>query len=161
MISFEEVLAQITQAKSEDLIINGNFYTNAELDIAERILRDSKNNISFKKKKPNISLRRAYIVILQEKFFNENRYPENLNIKERIYPIAVSRFSISQRNKQVFETASQALPKDPCLYFEDNGYAKRQFRESLKFLLITNIECFENTTAKEALKLVFEEIKIC
>lgn len=96
----------------------------------------------------SLSRRRALIVILQEYFFNDNTYPEDLIFK--FYENkANSRFIIENRNKTNFKTPQETHPKKPREYYEDRNHQMHQYIKSLELLCLFPDCYFEKKEAIE------------
>ena len=65
MITTEELLRRLNKiAEKDDIVVNNNHYTQSQIKLAEKILQDLEFDIGLSKRKPKLSKRRAYIVIL-------------------------------------------------------------------------------------------------
>lgn len=112
-------------------------------------------DISFKYK---ISLRKGMIIILEEKFYDINEYPEEL-ILLKIEKEANVRFSINHRDKSNLDTATKIHPKNPCKYYNFDGMAKLRvkYEEALSSILETPFLFFEIEEAIESLSNTYNE----
>ena len=68
----------------------------------------------------NLSMRRALIALLQEKYYTRKTY-EGIEIKlSQLQNIANSRFVIKNKDTRNFKTPQDIHPKNPCLHYEDD-----------------------------------------
>lgn len=100
------------------------------------------------------------MVIIHELYFDCDKYPDDIE-SQRIYARAIQRFKFSHREKKTVIDVEHYHPKDPCLYFEDNGFSKRHYRDSVKFLLDDPRNIFEVTSAIPSLKAIYEDVVLC
>ena len=100
------------------------------------------------KMQESLSRRRALIVILQEYFFKESVYPEDM-IFEYYENKANSRFIIDNRNKTNFKTPQETHPKKPREYYEDNNHQMHQYIKSLELLCLLPDSYFDKKEAIE------------
>lgn len=108
--------------------------------------------------KYKISLRKAMIIILEEKFYNFNEYPEGL-ILLKIEKEASLRFSINHRDKSNLDTATKIHPKKPWLYYNFDGMSKLRvkYEEALTSILKTPFLFFEIQEAIENLSNTYNK----
>lgn len=108
-----------------------------------------------------LSMRKALIVILQEKCYEYKSYDEvDINI-QKLHNYANSRFIIGNRDKTHFDSPQKIHPKNPCFYYENKPYEKRSYRMALKELTIPSKIFFIDEKALENLISIYEEILIC
>ena len=108
-----------------------------------------------------LSMRRAMIVILQEKYYPLKSY-EEIEIKlSQIESYAKSRFIIKNRELRKLDNPQAIHPKNPCLYYEDNNDGKKHYRIALKILTIPSNIYFIDDKALENLVDIYNDIIDC
>lgn len=108
-----------------------------------------------------LSMRRALIVILQEKYYPLRSYDE-IEIKlSQIESNAKLRFFIKNRELKSFEKPQSIHPKNPCLHYEDNSDGKKHYRIALKILTIPSNLYFIDDKAYENLIDIYKNILDC
>jgi len=147
-------------AQKEDLIVNNTQYTLSQVKLAEQLLGDLNAEITKASTKPKLSRRRAFIVILEELYYDVKQYPEDLTI-DKIHRRASLRFEYMNRDNRGFETPMKIHPKNPCLYYEDNGYGKARYKSSLLHLVNESYRYFKVSEAETSLKIILNEVKLC
>ncbi len=161
MIKIDELLIRLNKlAEKDDLIINNNEYTQSQIKLAERILQDLQSDIELSTRKPKLSRRRAFIVILEELYYDVNEYPKDLSLDE-IQKRASVRFEYLNRDSRSLQTPMQIHPKNPCLYYEENGNAKVRYRVAIELLASDTPKYFRIPEAEISIKKVLEEISSC
>ena len=161
MITTEELLRRLNKiAEKDDIVVNNNHYTQSQIKLAEKILQDLEFDIGLSKRKPKLSKRRAYIVILEELYYDVKEYPDNLTLDE-IHKRASVRFEYVYRDTGNLQTPTEIHPKNPCLYYEDNGHGKARYRTALELLANDTSRYFEIQEAAISIKQILEEITLC
>ena len=161
MISHKALLKYLKEiADKGDLSINENRYTNSQVKIAEKLIRDLGKELELKSTKPKLSRRRAFIVILEELYYDTQIYPEDLTL-DIIHKRASLRFEYMNRDSRGLETPMQVHPKNPCLYYEDNGYGKARYRSALELIVINSDKFFQVPEAEASIKMILEDVKLC
>lgn len=161
MITSEKLLRYLEDlTKEEYLEINGNEYSGEQVILAENLVRDVQSAIGIASKKPKLSRRRAFIVILEELYYNVPKYPKDLAL-DGIHRRASQRFEYMNRDVKSFRTPTEIHPKNPCTFYEDNGYAKSRYKSALQHLVLGSHRYFEVPEAEASLKVLFEDVKLC
>jgi len=161
MIDSDALLRHLQKlGMEEEPLIGGNQYTLSQIRMAERIVQDIQYDLEKASRKPKLSRRRAFIVILEELYFDVSEYPNELTL-ENIHRRASLRFEYMNRNIKVFTTPTEVHPKDPCTYYEDNTHGKARYRVALEHLVNGSSRYFQVTGAEASLGILFEEIKLC
>ena len=146
--------------KEEEPLIGGTRYTLAQLRLAERIVQDLQYDLDSAPRKPKLSRRRAFIVILEELYYDIPEYPSELTL-EGIHRRASLRFEYMNRNIKGFETPTKVHPKDPCTYYEDNAHGKARYRVALEHLVNGSQGYFQEPDAEASLRMTYMDIKLC
>lgn len=144
----------------KELLIAGNTYTLSQIKLAEKIVSDVEKELENAQKKPKLSRRRAFIVVLEELYFDVTEYPEGLTL-DRIHRRASQRFEFSQRALTRFKTPSDVHPKDPCHYYENDGLKMGNYKVAISHLLSHYHIYFEVEEAVISLKNTYTEILLC
>jgi len=161
MIPSEKLLRYLEDlAKEEHPQISGKEYSQSEIILAERLVRDVQKAIGIASQKPKLSRRRAFIVILEELYYNVPKYPNDLTL-DGIHRRASQRFEYMNRDVKSFTTPTEVHPKDPCTYYEDNAHAKARYRSALQHLVLESHRYFEVPEAETSLEILFEDVKLC
>ncbi|TLP81849.1 hypothetical protein [Maribacter sp. ACAM166] len=161
MISSEKLLKYLIELSAEENPeIGGQKYSQSDVLSAEQLVRDAHEALQLTLRKPKLSRRRAFIVILEELYFDVLKYPDDLKI-ESIHRRASQRFEYMNRDTKSFNTPSDIHPKDPCTFYEDNGYAKSRYKSALQHLVLESHRYFEVPEAEVSLKVIFEDVKLC
>jgi len=85
--------------------------------------------------KENLSIRRALIVLLQEKYYQLKTYDEiDINLEQLIKQAKV-RFQIENRSINKLNTPQAIHPKNPCHHYEDRPLEKGHYKNALKLLV--------------------------
>ncbi len=161
MIPSEELLKYLEDlAKEAHPTINGKEYSRSQVQLAEQLVRDAQKAIGTASQKPKLSRRRAFIVILEELYYNVPEYPKDLTL-EGIHRRAAQRFEYMNRETKSFTTPAEVHPKDPCTFYENNGYAKARYKSALQHLVLESHRYFENPEAETSLKLLYADVRLC
>ena len=157
----KKLLTYLDQLESEpNLKVNGNTYTLEQVKLAKKIATDIEMELGVKPSKPKLSRRRAFIVILEELYYDVPKYPENLSL-DSINRRAVQRFEFAQRTLNGLATPHEIHPKDACRFFEDNGSKKMNYRRALSYLVNFRPLFFQIAPAAESLKEKYQEVLLC
>jgi hypothetical protein len=146
--------------KKSGLKVNGNTYTLEQVKLAQRISADVAAELGFQPSKPKLSRRRAFIVILEELYFDIPEYPMNI-ILTNINSRAVQRFEFAQRTLKGFSTPQEIHPKDACRYYENNGIKRMNYRRALAYLVNYQSLLFQVSEAAESLEDKYREVLLC
>lgn len=161
MIPSEKLLSYLEDlTKKEHPEVNGKEYSRLQVLLAERLVRDVQNAIGIASQKPKLSRRRAFIVILEELYYNVPKYPKDLTL-QGIHRRASQRFEYMNRDIKSFTTPTDVHPKDPCTFYEDNAHGKARYRSALKHLVLESHRYFEVPEAEASLKILFEDVELC
>jgi len=161
MIPSEKLLRYLEDlAKEEHPEINGKEYSQSQVILAERLVRDLQKAIGIASQKPKLSRRRAFIVILEELYYDVPKYPNDLTL-DGIHRRASQRFEYMNRDVKSFTTPTEVHPKDPCTFYEENGYAKARYKSALQHLVLESRRYFEVPEAETSLEILFEDVKLC
>lgn len=146
------------------LIIRKNrMYDLEELKSFQEDLRECSNKLKGFKiiLRESLSMRRALIVILQEKYYRIDSYNKvEIDLKKLINH-ANSRFKIENRTFEGLNNAQKIHPKNPCSHFEYNPYAKKHYKLSLKILMDPAKIFFHDDEARENLIEIYDEVLFC
>jgi FKBP-type peptidyl-prolyl cis-trans isomerase (trigger factor) len=146
--------------REEEPLIGGNRYTLSQVRLAEKIVRDLQSDLERASRKPKLSRRRAFIVILEELYFDTPEYPKELTL-ERIHRRASQRFEYMNRNTKELTTPTEVHPKDPCTYYEENAHGKARYRAALEHLVNGWHLYFQEPDAEISLKTTYNDVKLC
>ena len=161
MIPSEKLLRYLEDlAKEEHPEINGKEYSQSQVILAERLVRDLQKAIGIASQKPKLSRRRAFIVILEELYYDVPKYPNDLTL-DGIHRSASQRFEFSQRSLTRFMTPEDVHPKDPCLFYENNGLKMGNYKVAIAHLLSYSHIYFQIEEAVGSLKKTYTEILLC
>lgn len=156
-----KILEYLEALDSEDTLqINGNTYTSEQVVLAKKISSDIAKQLGFVVSKPKLSRRRAFIVILEELYFDVSKYPPEVTL-ETIGKRAAIRFSFAQRTLKGFSTVSEVHPKNPCVFYEDYPFKKSNYRRALSHLVTYDSLFFEVEAAAKSLKETYREVLVC
>lgn len=144
----------------EELLIGGNTYSSSQIKLAEQILADVHKEFSKAQQKPKLSRRRAFIVVLEELYFDVPEYPNGLTL-DSIHKRASQRFEFSQRSLTRFTTPEDVHPKDPCSFYENNGLKMGNYKVAIVHLLSYSHIYFKVEEAVSSLKKTYTEIILC
>jgi hypothetical protein len=160
-ISIEELIEmhEKNNAKFSKIEFDGTEFYTYQLDFLYKTITNNKNIQYYLKVvfKYRISRRRALIVILQEYFFKESVYPEDM-IFEYYENKANSRFIIENRDKTNFKTAQETHPKKPREYYEDKNHQMHQYIKSLELLCLLPDCYFEKKEAIEPFIKLYNDL---
>ncbi|SIQ93180.1 hypothetical protein [Maribacter ulvicola] len=157
MNNFIEKLKEMQKMQDDTFHLDGEYYSKKDIQKAIKINRFFGGHSNGK---IPLSQKRAYMVIIHELYFDCDKYPDDIE-SQRIYARASQRFKFSHREKKTVIDVERYHPKDPCLYFEDNGFSKRHYRDSVKFLLDDPRNIFEVTSAIPSLEAIYEDVVLC
>ncbi|MER3374794.1 MAG: hypothetical protein RIM83_09190 [Allomuricauda sp.] len=161
MIGSDVLLIHLQKLGEEETpLIRGNKYTLSQVKLAEKIVQDLQHDLEWALRKPKLSRRRAFIVILQELYYDLPEYPSELSL-ESIHRRASQRFEYMNRNIKAFTTPTEIHPKNPCTYYEDNAHRKARYRAALEHLVKGLSVYFQENDAEVSLRIVYREIMLC
>lgn len=161
MITVKELLRHLKNiSDKEELLINDSQYSLSQIKLAEKLVMDLGKDLELSLTKPKLSRRRAFIVILEELFYDTVEYPNDLTL-DRIHIRALVRFDYMNRDSRGLTTPTQVHPKNPCLYYEDNGYGKARYKDALELLVQNSTKYFQVPEAETSIKLLLEDVKLC
>lgn len=144
----------------KDLIIEGNTYSADQLIIAEQLLSDVAQEFDKVRKKPKLSRRRAFIVVLEELYYDVPEYPENIELDD-IHKRAQARFEFVYRGLKSPQTIDEIHPKNPCEFFENDGNRKARYRSALSHLVNYPEKYFQIEEAAFSLMETYKEVMLC
>ena len=111
--------------------------------------------------KENLSIRRALIVLLQEKYYPLKTYDEiDINLEQLIKQAKV-RFKIENRSISKFNSPQAIHPKNPCRHYEDSPLEKGHYKNALKLLVNPSSLFFQDEDAFINLVTIYEDILNC
>lgn len=111
--------------------------------------------------KENLSIRRALIVLLQEKYYPLKTYDEiDINLEQLIKQAKV-RFKIENRSINKLNTPQAIHPKNPCHHYEDSPLEKGHYKNALKLLVNPSSLFFQDEDAFINLVTIYEDILNC
>ncbi|MAO18916.1 MAG: hypothetical protein CMH44_18985 [Muricauda sp.] len=161
MIGSDVLLIHLQKLGEEETpLIGGNKYTLSQVRLAERIVQDLRFDLEKASRKPKLSRRRAFIVILEELYYDIPEYPSELTL-ENIHRRASLRFEYMNRNIKGFSNPTEIHPKNPCKYYEDNGHGKARYRVALEHLVNGSSIYFQVTNAEVSIRVLYEEVLLC
>ena len=161
MIGSDALLRHLQRlGNEEEPLIGGRQYTLSQVRLAEKIVQDLRHDLERVAKKPKLSRRRAFIVILEELYYDIPEYPKELTL-ESIHRRASQRFEYMNRNVKMFRSPTEVHPKDPCTYYEDNAHGKARFRAALEHLVGGSQRYFQEPNAEASLRIILWDIKLC
>lgn len=161
MIGSDVLLRHLQKlGEEEEPLIGGRQYTLSQVRLAERIVQDLQHDLERATRKPKLSRRRAFIVILEELYYNIPEYPSELTL-ESVHRRASLRFEYMNRNVKMFRTPTEIHPKDPCAYYEDNAHGKARYRVALEHLVNGSSRYFQEPNAITSLRIKYKDIKLC
>lgn len=157
----KDILKYLETLDSETALqVNGNTYTWEQVELAKKLSFDIAKELGFRPSKPKLSRRRAFIVILEELYYNVSDYPEDLTL-DRIHKRASQRFEFAYRGLKNFNTPNEIHPKNPCLFYELDAYKKARYRKALSLIVQFSDSFFEVQEAAESLKSIYKEVLLC
>ncbi len=146
--------------KGGDTLIKGNTYTSEQIKFAHQLLSDAAKEFDEARKKPRLSRRRAFIVILEELYYDVPEYPKNVKLED-LQRRANTRFEIVYRGSKSPQTIQDIHPKNPCAFFENDGHRKARYRNALSHLVEYGELYFQIEDAAISLGHTYEEILLC
>ncbi|MEX0360969.1 MAG: hypothetical protein AB3N10_08265, partial [Allomuricauda sp.] len=120
--------------KGAEILIEGNTYTSEQIKLAQQLLMDAQKELDQSRKKPKLSRRRAFIVILEELYYDVPKYPSGTTL-DYIHKKASQRFEYAQRSMSNFNSPSDVHPKNPCQYYKKNGLKMGNYKVALSHLV--------------------------
>ncbi|MEM9649464.1 MAG: hypothetical protein AAF969_13375 [Bacteroidota bacterium] len=161
MTSFGALLRYLQKKNlGKDLIIQGNTYSADQLLLAEQVLTDVAKEFDKVRKKPRLSRRRAFIVVLEELYYDVPEYPKDIKL-ENIHKRAHARFEFVYRGLKSPQTIEEIHPKNPCVFFEGNGNRKARYRSALSHLVDCSGRYFQIKEAELSLIETYKEVMLC
>lgn len=161
MITTDKLLKYLKKIDvDKELLINENQYSLSQVRLAEKIVKDIEMELFQAKVKPKLSRRRAFIVILEELYFDTPKYPLDLNL-DKIHRRASMRFEYMNRESKGLKTATQIHPKNPCLYYEENTQGKAHYKTALQHLVYESHRYFKVPEAESTLEILLNDLKLC
>ena len=157
-----EKIKKITDKNYDVTLKDKNFELGHLLSLQKRLNENPKILDGFSIQiNENLSMRRALIALLQEKYYTYNTY-EGIEIKlSQLQNIANSRFVIKNKDTRNFKTPQDIHPKNPCLHYEDDIDKKKHYKTALNILIELNVLYYTNSNAHENLKSIYEDISNC
>lgn len=77
----KEILQYLENLEVDSALqVNGNTYTWEQVKLAQKINSDTKKELGFLPSKPKLSRRRAFIVILEELYYDVPDYPKEVTL---------------------------------------------------------------------------------
>ena len=146
--------------KGAEILIEGNTYTSEQVKLAQQLLMDAQKELDQSRKKPKLSRRRAFIVILEEDYYDVKEYPKGLTL-ENIHRKASLRFAFSHRAMNSFATPNEVHPKDPCRHYENDGLRKAKYRQTLAHLVTYSQLYFRIKEAVRSLEETYRDVLQC
>ncbi len=160
-ISIEELieLHEKNNVKISKIEFDGTEFYTYQLNFLYKTITSNKNIQYYLKVvfKYRISRRRSLIVILQEYFYKDIAYPEDL-ILEFYENKANSRFFVDNRDKKSFKTAQEIHPKKPREYYEDKNHQMKEYIKSLELLYLLADSIFEKKEAIEPFIKLYHDL---
>ena len=136
--------------KGAGMVIEGNTYTSEQIQLAQQLLMDAQKELDQSRRKPKLSRRRAFIVILEENFYDVKEYPKDLTL-DSIHKQASQRFEFAYRDLKNNQIPQEIHPKDPCTFFESDGYRKARYRAALSHLVEYSEKYFQIEEAADSI----------
>lgn len=151
------------EGENSILNIGGHFFNLNQLKAIQRKLLNSQRELEEMGivVKENLSIRRALIVILQEKYYPLKTYDEIDVDLDQLIKHAKVRFQIENRSISKFNTPQLIHPKNPCQHYEDNPLEKGHYKNALKLLVNPSKLFFQDENAFGDLVTIYEDILIC
>lgn len=151
------------EGENSILNIGGHFFNLNQLKALQRNLLNSQRE--FEEMgivvKENLSIRRALIVLLQEKYYPLKTYDEiDINL-DQLTKQAKIRFQIENRSISKFNTPQLIHPKNPCCHYQDTPLEKGHYKNALKLLVNPSKLFFQDENAFGDLVTIYEDILIC
>ncbi|WP_437398403.1 hypothetical protein [Flagellimonas lutimaris] len=161
MIGSDVLLRHLQKLGEEETpLIGSNKYTLSQVRLAERIVQDLRCDLEKASRKPKLSRRRAFIVILEDLYYDLPEYPSELTL-ENIHKRASQRFEYMNRNIKAFTTPTEIHPKNPCMYYEDNSHGKARYRAALEHLVSGSSIYFQEYKAEVSIRRIYEDVQLC
>ena len=151
------------QDESSILVIDGHFFNLSQLKAIQKKLLNSDRELKEMGivVKENLSIRRALIVLLQEKYYPLKTYNEiDINLEQLVKQAKV-RFQIENRSINKLNTPQAIHPKNPCHYYEDSPLEKGHYKNALKLLVNPSSLFFQDENALINLVTIYEDILNC
>lgn len=145
------------------IIREKKYYDFEELLSFQRDLQGSSKTLQGYKIKfiDYLSMRRALIILLQEKYYTYKSYDEVQIELSQLENTAKSRFIIRNRDMRNFKTPQDIHPKDPCSHYEDDINKKKHYRIALEILTRLNLLDETDLKAHKHFKSIYEDISNC
>ncbi len=165
MKNLDEVIELIIKNSHRNYLIirEKKYYDFEELLSFQRDLQDSQKTLQGFKIKfiDYLSMRRALIVLLQEKYYAYKSYDEVQIELSQLENNAKSRFIIRNRDMRNFKTPQDIHPKDPCLHYEDYIDKKKHYKTALEILTRLNLLDTTDLKAHKHFKSILDDISNC
>jgi len=165
MKNLDEVIELIIKNSHRNYLITREkkYYDFEELLSFQRDLQDSQKTLQGFKIKfiDYLSMRRALIVLLQEKYYAYKSYDEVQIELSQLENNAKSRFIIRNRDMRNFKTPQDIHPKDPCLHYEDYIDKKKHYKTALEILTRLNLLDTTDLKAHKHFKSILDDISNC
>lgn len=165
MKNLDEVIEIIIKNSHRNYLITREkkYYDFEELLSFQRDLQDSQKTLQGFKIKfiDYLSMRRALIVLLQEKYYAYKSYDEVQIELSQLENNAKSRFIIRNRDMRNFKTPQDIHPKDPCLHYEDDIDKKKHYKTALEILTRLNLLDTTDLKAHKHFKSILDDISNC
>ena len=145
------------------IIREKRYYDFEELLSFQRDLQGSSKTLQGYKIKfiDYLSMRRALIILLQEKYYTYKSYDEVQIELSQLENNAKSRFIIRNRDMRNFKTPQDIHPKDPCSHYEDDIDKKKHYRIALEILTRLNLLDETDLKVHRHFKSIYEDISNC
>ena len=145
------------------IIREKKYYDFEELLSFQRDLQGSSKTLQGYKIKfiDYLSMRRALIILLQEKYYTYKSYDEVQIELSQLENNAKSRFIIRNRDMRNFKTPQDIHPKDPCSHYEDDIDKKKHYRIALEILTRLNLLDETDLKVHRHFKSIYEDISNC
>ena len=157
-----EIIKKITDKNYDVTLKDKNFELGHLLSLQKRLNENPKILDGFSISiEENLSMRRALIALLQEKYYTYNTY-EGIEIKlSQLKNIANSRFVIKNKDTRNFKTPQDIHPKNPCSHYEDDIDKKKHYRIALEILTRLNLLDETDLKVHRHFKSIYEDISNC
>ena len=145
------------------IIREKRYYDFEELLSFQRDLQGSSKTLQGYKIKfiDYLSMRRALIILLQEKYYTYKSYDEVQIELSQLENNAKSRFIIRNRDMRNFKNPQDIHQKDPCSHYEDDINKKKHYRIALEILTRLNLLDETDLKANRHFKSIYEDISNC
>ncbi len=165
MKNLDEVIEIIIKNSHRNYLITREkkYYDFEELLSFQKDLQDSSKTLQGYKIKfiDYLSMRRALIILLQEKYYTYKSYDEVQIELSRLENNAKSRFIIRNRDMRNFKTPQDIHPKDPCSHYEDDINKKKHYKIALEILTRLNLLDETDLKAHKHFKSILDDISNC